>query len=98
MTRVQLTQAKAASVSASVRAARRPARLTAASSSIDAACTASTCPPIASTAGSGAAAVSAAWIRCRVPSTCATRHARRLGSCPVASQITGPGTKTSAAP
>jgi hypothetical protein len=89
---------KAASVSASVRAARRPPRLTAASSSIDAACTASTRPPIASTAGSGAAAVSAAWIRCRIPSTCATRRARRLGRCPVASQITGPGTKTSAAP
>ncbi|MGH3228874.1 MAG: hypothetical protein ACRDOA_09875 [Streptosporangiaceae bacterium] len=90
--------AKAASASASVRAARRPTRLTAASSSIDAACTASTCPPSATTPGSGAAAVSAAWIRCRVPSTAATRHVRRLGRRPVASQITGPGSKISAAP
>ena len=46
----------------------------------------------------GAAAVSAAWIRCRVPSTRATRHARRLGRRHVAMRIVGPGARTSAAP
>src|SRR3984957_20046876 len=59
----------------------------------------STAAPAATSPGRrGAQAVMAAWARCRMPSTRATRRARRLGTCPVQARMTGPGAQSRAAP